>query len=35
VVGRVEHDRLLLDLRCVPDGLDKSLREAILAVRDA
>ncbi|GIJ67372.1 L-seryl-tRNA(Sec) selenium transferase [Virgisporangium ochraceum] len=35
VVGRVDHDRLLLDLRCVPDGLDKSLREAILAVRDA
>jgi L-seryl-tRNA(Ser) seleniumtransferase len=35
VVGRVEHDRLLLDLRCVPGGLDKSLREAILAVRDA
>jgi L-seryl-tRNA(Ser) seleniumtransferase len=35
VVGRVDHDRLLLDLRCVPDGLDKSLHEAILSVRDA
>jgi L-seryl-tRNA(Ser) seleniumtransferase len=35
VVGRIEHDRLLLDLRCVPAGLDKLLREAVLAVRDA
>jgi L-seryl-tRNA(Ser) seleniumtransferase len=35
VVGRVEHDRLLLDLRCVPAGLDKVVREAVLAVRDA
>jgi L-seryl-tRNA(Ser) seleniumtransferase len=35
VVGRIEHDRLLLDLRCVPPDLDKLLREAILAVRDA
>ncbi len=34
VVGRVEKGRLLLDLRCVPVGLDKPLREAILAVRE-
>lgn len=35
VVGRVEHNRLLLDLRCVPAALDKPLGEAILAVHDA
>jgi L-seryl-tRNA(Ser) seleniumtransferase len=35
VVGRVDHDRLLLDLRCVPAGVDRALRAAVLAVRDA
>ena len=29
VVGRVEHGRLLLDLRCVPESLDESLFAAI------
>jgi L-seryl-tRNA(Ser) seleniumtransferase len=29
VVGRVEHGRLLLDLRCVPAPLDGVLGEAI------
>lgn len=31
VVGRVEHDRLLLDLRCVPPDQDPTLHAAILA----
>jgi L-seryl-tRNA(Ser) seleniumtransferase len=39
VVGRVDHDRLLLDLRCVPAALDAAIRTAVLAavpaVRDA
>jgi len=30
VVGRVEHGRLLLDLRCVPPELDDSVRAAVL-----
>jgi L-seryl-tRNA(Ser) seleniumtransferase len=30
VVGRVERGRLLLDLRCVPAGLDPALRAAIV-----
>jgi L-seryl-tRNA(Ser) seleniumtransferase len=32
VISRVEHNRCLLDLRCVPDGDDDVLRRAILAV---
>ncbi|MDP3712134.1 MAG: L-seryl-tRNA(Sec) selenium transferase [Mycobacteriales bacterium] len=32
VVGRVSHDRLLLDLRCVPESDDVRLRDAVLAV---
>jgi L-seryl-tRNA(Ser) seleniumtransferase len=32
VVGRVEHGRCLLDLRCVPPESDPSLIDAILAV---
>ncbi len=31
VVGRVAHDRLLLDLRCVPPADDRRLGEAVLA----
>ncbi len=31
VVGRVERDRCLLDLRCVPPSDDERLREAVLA----
>jgi L-seryl-tRNA(Ser) seleniumtransferase len=31
VVGRIEHDRLLLDLRCVPPGADALLGEAVRA----
>jgi L-seryl-tRNA(Ser) seleniumtransferase len=31
VLGRVERGRLLLDLRCLPPGLDPVLRKAILA----
>ncbi|NEE02054.1 L-seryl-tRNA(Sec) selenium transferase [Phytoactinopolyspora halotolerans] len=31
VVGRVERDRLLLDLRCVPEDLDDALRSAVVA----
>ncbi|MFI5912410.1 L-seryl-tRNA(Sec) selenium transferase [Dactylosporangium sp. NPDC051541] len=30
VVGRVERDRLLLDLRCVPEAADKTVAAAIL-----
>jgi L-seryl-tRNA(Ser) seleniumtransferase len=32
VVGRIEHDRCLLDLRCVPEECDDALRDAVLAV---
>jgi L-seryl-tRNA(Ser) seleniumtransferase len=32
VVGRIEHDRLLLDLRCVPAEADTLIREAVVAV---
>jgi L-seryl-tRNA(Ser) seleniumtransferase len=32
VLGRVERDRLLLDLRCVPGEADEALRGAVLAV---
>ncbi|MDQ6649411.1 MAG: L-seryl-tRNA(Sec) selenium transferase [Actinomycetota bacterium] len=32
VVGRVERDRCLLDLRCVPSAADEVLRAAVLAV---
>lgn len=32
VVGRTEHGRLLLDLRCVPADADGTLRDAILRV---
>jgi len=32
VVGRVEHGRLLLDLRCVPPEQDDAVRDAVLAV---
>jgi len=35
VVGRVEHDRCLLDLRCVPADDDLRLRDAVLAVAAA
>jgi L-seryl-tRNA(Ser) seleniumtransferase len=31
VVGRVEHGRLLLDLRCVPAGDDGAVVEAVRA----
>jgi L-seryl-tRNA(Ser) seleniumtransferase len=31
VVGRVERDRCLLDLRCVPEQDDERLRDAVLA----
>ena len=31
VVGRVERDRCLLDLRCVPESEDDRLRDAVLA----
>jgi len=34
VVGRVEHGRLLLDLRCVPPELDDTLRAAVLRARE-
>jgi L-seryl-tRNA(Ser) seleniumtransferase len=34
VVGRVEHDRLLLDLRCVAPADDDVVRAAVLAARD-
>jgi L-seryl-tRNA(Ser) seleniumtransferase len=34
VVGRVEHGALLLDLRCVPPGMDGTLRDAILRTAD-
>lgn len=34
VVGRVERDRCLLDLRCVPRAADATVRDAILAVAD-
>jgi L-seryl-tRNA(Ser) seleniumtransferase len=33
VVGRVEHDRCLLDLRCVPPAEDDRVRDAVLACR--
>jgi len=33
VVGRVERDRCLLDLRCVPEADDERLVRAVLAVR--
>jgi L-seryl-tRNA(Ser) seleniumtransferase len=32
VVGRTEHGRLLLDLRCIPPEADGTLREAVLRV---
>jgi L-seryl-tRNA(Ser) seleniumtransferase len=32
VVGRIEHGRLLLDLRCVPDSADTAVAQAVLAV---
>jgi L-seryl-tRNA(Sec) selenium transferase len=32
VLGRVERDRLLLDLRCVPPGADGLVRDAIVAI---
>ncbi len=32
VVGRVERGRLLLDLRCVPPGLDRVVADAVLRV---
>ncbi len=35
VVGRVERDRLLLDLRCVPEEADPLLRKALAAALDA
>jgi L-seryl-tRNA(Ser) seleniumtransferase len=31
VLGRIEHDRLLLDLRCVPSTVDSQLLAAVLA----
>ncbi len=34
VVGRVEHGRLLLDLRCVPDDADDALIAAVTTVAD-
>jgi L-seryl-tRNA(Ser) seleniumtransferase len=33
VIARIEHDRLLLDLRTVPEELDQTLEELILSVR--
>jgi L-seryl-tRNA(Ser) seleniumtransferase len=35
VAGRVEHGRLLLDLRCVPLASDHALLAAVLAVADS
>jgi L-seryl-tRNA(Ser) seleniumtransferase len=32
VVGRLERDRCLLDLRCIPEAADDALRDAVLAV---
>jgi L-seryl-tRNA(Ser) seleniumtransferase len=32
VIARVEQDRCLLDLRCVPPSQDGMLREAVLSV---
>lgn len=34
VVGRIEHDRLMLDLRCVPEHDDDTVRNAVLRVRN-
>jgi L-seryl-tRNA(Ser) seleniumtransferase len=34
VVGRVERDRLLLDLRCVPPESDVAVRDAVIAASD-
>jgi L-seryl-tRNA(Ser) seleniumtransferase len=31
VIARVEHDRCLLDLRCIPPDLDATLRDAVMA----
>jgi L-seryl-tRNA(Ser) seleniumtransferase len=33
IVGRIEHGRLLLDLRCVPPGSDPAVLRAISAIR--
>jgi L-seryl-tRNA(Ser) seleniumtransferase len=35
VIGRVEHDRLLLDLRCVPARQDGAVGDAVIAVAGA
>jgi L-seryl-tRNA(Ser) seleniumtransferase len=35
VLGRVERDRLLLDLRCVPDALDGLVRDAVVQAAEA
>lgn len=32
VVGRIEKDRCLLDLRCIPEQDDQRLAQAVLAV---
>ena len=32
VIARIERDRCLLDLRCIPPGRDDALRDAVLAV---
>jgi L-seryl-tRNA(Ser) seleniumtransferase len=35
VIARIERDRCLLDLRCIPPGQDEALRDAVLAVTGA
>jgi hypothetical protein len=32
VIARIERDRCLLDLRCIPPSQDEALRDAVLAV---
>jgi L-seryl-tRNA(Ser) seleniumtransferase len=34
VIARIEHDRCLLDLRCIPPDQDGALRDAVLAVTE-
>jgi hypothetical protein len=35
VIGRIDNDRCLLDLRCVAEQDDVVLRDAVLAVADS
>jgi L-seryl-tRNA(Ser) seleniumtransferase len=34
VIARIERDRCLLDLRCIPPDQDETLRDAVLAVTE-